>query len=187
MKTCQYCNKELTTKIQKKFCGSSCAAQHNNRSKTYKKVQKHAELIQSLIDANAPIVTIMKETGISWGTFKRLLPTYVGSRNNEGNVRKGLRNREKIFTMLERDGYISNNSCSANHKRWLKKFLIQKHGEKCSNCGWCEKHPITDNIMIEIDHIDGDKHNNKVDNVRLLCPNCHSLTPTFRNIKRRDD
>lgn len=30
------------------------------------------------------------------------------------------------------------------------------------------------------DHIDGDKHNNSRENLRLLCPNCHSTTPTWR-------
>ena len=40
---------------------------------------------------------------------------------------------------------------------------------------WNEK-----SITLELDHIDGDRYNNNFDNLRILCPNCHSQTPTFR-------
>ena len=35
-------------------------------------------------------------------------------------------------------------------------------------------------ISLELDHINGDSFNNDVNNLRLLCPNCHSITNTFR-------
>lgn len=40
-------------------------------------------------------------------------------------------------------------------------------------------------IQLELDHIDGNNENNNLSNLRLLCPNCHALTPTYRgkNIK----
>src|SRR5262249_38673380 len=40
-------------------------------------------------------------------------------------------------------------------------------------------------IVLEIDHIDGDWLNNLRENVRYLCPNCHSQTPTYRGRSRR--
>lgn len=49
---------------------------------------------------------------------------------------------------------------------------------KCNLCGiskWFEKQ-----IILELDHIDGDRFNNAITNLRLLCPNCHSQTETFR-------
>jgi 5-methylcytosine-specific restriction endonuclease McrA len=39
-------------------------------------------------------------------------------------------------------------------------------------------------LMLEIDHFDGDWHNNLRENLRYLCPNCHGQTPTHRNKKR---
>lgn len=60
-----------------------------------------------------------------------------------------------------------------------KNFLISKNGEKCEICGWCEKNKKTNKVPIQIDHINGDASDNRIVNLRLLCPNCHSLTETY--------
>ena len=39
-------------------------------------------------------------------------------------------------------------------------------------------------LVLQIDHVDGDFHNNLADNLRLLCPNCHSQTPNFAGRSR---
>jgi hypothetical protein len=67
---------------------------------------------------------------------------------------------------------------------FLRKYLTRRLGEQCSRCGWAERHPITKKVPIEVEHIDGDWRNNRVDNLTLLCPNCHALTPTFRGLNR---
>jgi Zn finger protein HypA/HybF involved in hydrogenase expression len=54
----------------------------------------------------------------------------------------------------------------------------------CSLCGWNKVHSITKRIPLEIDHIDGNAENNSEENLRLICPNCHSLTPHFRNLNK---
>jgi DNA-binding CsgD family transcriptional regulator len=66
--------------------------------------------------------------------------------------------------------------------RWIKWYLIQKHGEKCMECGWSKRNEYTGKIPIELEHIDGDFRNNKEENLKLLCPNCHSLTPTYKSL-----
>jgi len=64
------------------------------------------------------------------------------------------------------------------HPKTLKKFLIWKNGEQCFGCGlkaeW-EGKPLS----LVLDHISGNKHDNKPVNLRLLCPNCHAQTDTF--------
>lgn len=88
-----------------------------------------------------------------------------------------------------------NNTCQQNHK-WvnntvprietggcrepdtLKKYLIEKFGKHCSICNlgdtWHNK-----DLVLQLDHIDGDSDNNYPINIRLLCPNCHSQTDNF--------
>ncbi len=39
-------------------------------------------------------------------------------------------------------------------------------------------------MPVEVEHIDGDWRNNRLENLILLCPNCHALTPTFRGLNR---
>jgi Zn finger protein HypA/HybF involved in hydrogenase expression len=61
-------------------------------------------------------------------------------------------------------------------KENLYKYGI-KHNQ-CETCKITEWHGLP--LVCELDHIDGDTSNNRLDNLRILCPNCHSQTPTFR-------
>ncbi len=60
----------------------------------------------------------------------------------------------------------------------LKRYLAeQKHG--CWQCGitnWNDKE-----LVLEMEHIDGNSANNSEENLSLLCPNCHSQTSTYKN------
>src|SRR3989344_9693766 len=71
-----------------------------------------------------------------------------------------------------------------NISKHLKTYLGEKFGNRCFECGWNKKHPMTGSIPLEIDHIDGDAENNSELNLRLLCPNCHALTPFYKNLNR---
>ena len=56
--------------------------------------------------------------------------------------------------------------------------LVQLRGYKCENCGtetW-----LDNPIPLEIHHLDGDRLNNSLENLQLLCPNCHALTDNFK-------
>ena len=69
----------------------------------------------------------------------------------------------------------------SNH---IKRFLLEKFGERCSICSWNERHSITRRVPLEVNHIDGNANNNFESNLQLLCPNCHSLTLNFRNLNK---
>ena len=55
---------------------------------------------------------------------------------------------------------------------------------KCQLCG-CDGHWLDTKIALEIDHINGINNDNRIENLRYLCPNCHATTKTYRgkNIK----
>jgi len=74
---------------------------------------------------------------------------------------------------------------TGNISGYVHRYLLDKFYNKCSICGWNKKNPLSGNTMLEIDHIDGDSGNNKENNLRLLCPNCHLLTPYYKNYNKR--
>ena len=65
----------------------------------------------------------------------------------------------------------------------VRLHLIRLRGSKCENCNLTEW--IHMPIPIELHHMDGDRTNNQLTNLQLLCPNCHSLTTTYRGRKHR--
>ena len=73
---------------------------------------------------------------------------------------------------------IENGECSHHAAEVLKKYLVEKFGEKCVECGqdgtWNNRP-----LVLQLDHIDGDSDNNFPSNIRLLCPNCHTQTENF--------
>lgn len=66
----------------------------------------------------------------------------------------------------------------AKYDRVRKRILLDQRGHQCEVCGLVEWNGQP--IPIELDHIDGNADNNTVDNLRLICPNCHAQTETYK-------
>jgi hypothetical protein len=66
----------------------------------------------------------------------------------------------------------------------IRRYLFEKFESRCARCSWAEVNPVSKVVPLEVEHIDGNSQNNSPDNLTLLCPNCHSLTPTFRALNK---
>jgi hypothetical protein len=64
------------------------------------------------------------------------------------------------------------------NRGWMKNHMVDIHGWQCMCCKHKEWMGVP--IPLELDHIDGNAGNNHPDNLRLLCPTCHALTPTHK-------
>jgi 5-methylcytosine-specific restriction endonuclease McrA len=61
--------------------------------------------------------------------------------------------------------------------RGVRRYLKETRGDQCEECGQTSFHngkPLT----LQVDHKDGNSDNDSLENLRLLCPNCHTQTPT---------
>jgi protein-arginine kinase activator protein McsA len=63
-------------------------------------------------------------------------------------------------------------------RRTLRRYLIRHRGRSCFICD--RSYWNDEEIPIELDHIDGDHTNNELENLRLVCPNCHAQTDTYK-------
>ena len=117
---------------------------------------------------------------LHFNTFKRIatkLECYIPNQSGKGTNKKSI---EKVPLDEILNGLHPQFQTYKLKNKLLRNGLFEN---KCLICG------ITDwngkKLNIELDHIDGNKYNHSLLNLRLLCPNCHSQTETFRgkNIK----
>lgn len=103
---------------------------------------------------------------------------FTGSRWNVGEQRRQTNYGQKTANLLVE------NSLYQSYK--LKKRLFKEglKKEACELCGWSER-SVDGRVPLELDHINGTHSDNRIENLRILCPNCHSLQPTHRGRNKK--
>ncbi len=119
------------------------------------------------------------ELGIAFSTFKRKaikLGCYITNPSGKGT--------KKVMPAIPLQDIL--NGLHPQYHTYKLKNRLFKEGIKqnvCEKCGlndWCGEH-----ISCELDHLDGNPRNHLLDNLRIICPNCHSQTETFRSKIRK--
>lgn len=98
------------------------------------------------------------------------------------------RHKLGIISSFSKEAQIKSNEVRINRlkqapfetlgKRLRKSVVLEEQNNCCLHCNNSEWLGLP--IKFELDHIDGNNKNNKRENVRMLCPNCHSQTDTYK-------
>lgn len=74
--------------------------------------------------------------------------------------------------------------CQDRLRRPIRDYMLKKAGYRCEQCGWDKVNPSSGRSPLCVDHRDGNPTNHAESNLKVLCPNCHSLTPTFGGLNK---
>lgn len=96
---------------------------------------------------------------------------FVGQGWNKGQAHKGGSRRPLAEILVTNSSY----GCSSTlRQRLIAEGLKPAYCERCGRDSWFDEP-----LPLHLDHINGDHSDNRIENLRILCPNCHALTPTW--------
>ena len=133
-------------------------------------IENRKEEIKEWINTNQSKAFMCRELKCKPETLNWWLDK-LGLNYNGNQGGKGIRTspqRKSALQYLLSDGHIS------AHKLKLKLIEDGIKEHKCENCNLTKWNG--EKIPLELHHIDGDRYNNVLSNIQILCPNCHSQT-----------
>ena len=83
-----------------------------------------------------------------------------------------------------KQGKISGLSRLGTVSTHVKRYLREKYGDRCVLCAWAQVNVVTKQVPLVADHINGNWRNNTESNLRLVCPNCDALSPTYAALNK---
>ena len=147
--------------------------------------QKTKEELEHLVNESKTFAEFMRKLG--YESHKGASSSYLRKYLNEIGVDISKFSKTNIYNFShpksELKDVLVNESTYTNlsslKKRILQEGLIEY---KCSECGITEWNGKP--IVLQLDHINGDNRDHRLENLRLLCPNCHSQTETYSRKKK---
>ena len=104
--------------------------------------------------------------------------SWLGKAHMTGKINEGFKRIPLSDILIENSNYTSNASLKI---RLLREGLLKYHCYRCGISEW-----LGEKLSLQLEHKNGNHTDNRIENLCLLCPNCHSLTDTFagKNINK---
>lgn len=124
-------------------------------------------------------------SGGNYKTVKRLIKKFnldVSHLLGQSYLKGKTYTKAPIFSNEEvfcKNSLYKGTTCNIK-KRILKHGFLEKKCYSCNNTNW-----LSQEMPLELEHKNGDNNDNRLENLTLLCPNCHALTPTYRGKNKK--
>lgn len=146
-----------------------------------KYIEENLELVKSMVSQNRPKVEIARVLGVKYETLNKHLKN-LGI-NYKGNPnRKGISHSEAKTKAADYLNGEKNITASKLRNKLIEEGLKEYRCEKCGRTEW-EGRPIP----LELHHINMDHGDNRLENLQILCSNCHSLVHDYCNTKGKKE
>jgi len=143
----------------------------------------NADEIENSLKECGSVSAAARYLGIDYRTMKGFAEIFGLFEQYKNQSGKGLKKSREGCIDLQS---ILSGQTTIGNKHYLKKLLIREmiFEEKCSRCGYKDKKIIDNSVPLVLDFIDADESNQRLYNLRLLCPNCYFIEKGEKKVLR---
>ena len=124
----------------------------------------------------------LKQAGGNYAVLKNHIKE-MGLDTSHMTGQAHLRGKTHTYNQKPLERLLVEGSTYQSHKLKLRLLKEGYKEHRCEICGITEWNGQP--TPIELDHIDGDHSNNQLDNLRIICPNCHAQTTNYRGKNKK--
>lgn len=144
-------------------------------------IKENLGLINEMIENNRPKFEIARALGVKYDTLNKNLKLlgveYTGNQN-----RKGMKHEEGRISVYEYLGTNKFITASKLRSKLIEEGVKEEKCERCKNTEW-----MGEKIPLELHHINGNHYDNRLENLQILCSNCHMQVHGYSNTKHKEN